>query len=74
MIFKVGQYRNGKAGFIRHIQRNGVDTLSFYCACVGFPVAAAVIFVKEEFPEHTEEMDRKLGVLKEFYGYEDFEE
>lgn len=71
MTFHVGIYRNGKADLIKHIARNrgDVSKLSFYCASVGFPVAAAVVFCMEEFPEKSEELLRKLEVLKEFYGY-----
>lgn len=74
MIFKVGLYRKGKADLIRHVQNKGIDSLSFYCATVGFPVAAAVVFCIEEFPEERERLENKLEVLKEFYGYEEVSE
>lgn len=70
MIFKVGQYRNGKADLIRHVKRWGLDSLSFYCATVGFPVAAAIVFCIEEWPEEKEKLEKKLEKIKEFYGYE----
>lgn len=74
MKFKVSQYRNGKADLVRHLERWGIDSLSFYCATVGFPVAAAVVFAIEEWPEEKEQLEKKLEVLKEFYGYESVEE
>lgn len=74
MIFKVSSYRNGKADLVRHVERWGVDSISFYCATVGFPVAAACVFVIEEWPEEKEKMEKKLEVLKEFYGYRSIEE
>lgn len=74
MVFKVGVYRNGKADLIRHVEKWGIDSISFYCATVGFPVAAAVVFCMEEWPEERERLEKKLEVLKEFYGYESIEE
>jgi hypothetical protein len=74
MIFKVGLYRQGKADLIRHVERWGIDSLSFYCATVGFPVAAAAVFCIEEWPQHKEVLEKKLEALKEFYGYEAIEE
>jgi len=76
MIFKVSPFRNGKEDLITHIRRNGNDVtlLSFYCACGGFPVAAAIVFCIEEFPERAEELKKKLEVIKEFYGYESITE
>ena len=69
MLFKVGPYRNGKADLIRHVEKWGIDSISFYCATVGFPVAAAVVFCIEEWPEERERLEKKLETLKEFYGY-----
>jgi hypothetical protein len=74
MIFKVGVYRSGKADLIRHVERWGIDSISFYCATVGFPVAAAVVFCIEEWPDERERLEKKLTVLKDFYGYEKIEE
>lgn len=69
MHFKVGVYRKGKADLIRHVKKWGIDSISFYCATCGFPVAAAVVFCIEEFPEEREMLEKKLEVLKGFYGY-----
>lgn len=76
MIFHVGLYRNGKEDLIKHIKRhnNDVTLLSFYCAASAFPVAAAVVFCIEEFPERREELEQKLERLKEFYGYSEIVE
>jgi hypothetical protein len=69
LIFNVSHYRARKADVINHVKKHGIDSISFFCATAGFPVIAACIFVKEEFPEYEKEMERKIGVLKEFYGY-----
>lgn len=76
MIFHVGIYRNGKADLIKHIKQHNSDvsTLSFYCAAGAFPVAAAIVFCIEEFPERKLELEQKLERLKEFYGYDSVEE
>lgn len=72
MIFKVSLYRNGKADLIANIKRfnNDVSTLSMHCACVGLPVAAAIVFCIEEFPEHREALEKSLEIIKQFYGYD----
>jgi hypothetical protein len=74
MKFSVKLYRGRKDDVISHVRKHGIHSISFFCATTGFPVAAACVFVKEEFPEHKEEMERKLDVLKEFYGYKEIEE
>ena len=74
MIFSTKLYRIRKPDVISHVKKHGVNSISFFCATTGFPVAAACVFVKEEFPEHKEEMERKLEVLKEFYGYKKISE
>jgi hypothetical protein len=67
----VSLYRGAKADLIAHIKRNknNVSLLSFYCATSGLPVAAAIVFCLEEFPEHKEKLEKKLETIKEFYGY-----
>lgn len=63
------QYRSNKLELIRSIKKQGIESLSIFCACTGLPVIVACYFVKEELPEFDEEMGRKIEVLKEFYGY-----
>lgn len=72
MIFHVGPFRAGKKDLIELLGRNknNLELISFYCASSMFPVAAAVVFCMEEFPEHREKLEQRLEVLKEFYGYE----
>ena len=71
MILKTAPYREQIPELVKNVKRWGVDSISYFCATTGLPVATACVFVKEAFPEHAEEMDRKLEMLKEFYGYED---
>lgn len=73
MQFKVGPFRAGKADLIKLIKRNNNDVsiLSYYCASSMFPVAAAIVFCLEEFPEHKEALEKKMEFVKEFYGYEE---
>lgn len=74
MILKISQFRKNKPELIKSIQNQGIDSLSMFCACTGLPVAAACMFVKEEYPEYTDLMDKKLQLLTEFYGYKGIEE
>lgn len=76
MVFHCSTYRMGKADLIKHLRRfnNDVSLLSYYCAAGAFPVAAAIVFCIEEFPEHRELLEKKLEAVKEFYGYESIEE
>lgn len=74
MKLKLAQFRTNKEELLRSIQKHGIDSLSMFCACTGLPVAAACVFVKEELPQYSEEMDKKLEVLKEFYGYTEITE
>ncbi len=76
MVFKVSDYRHGKEDLIRHIRRfnNDVTKLSYYCASFSFPVAAAIVFCIEEFPEHREALEMNLESIKTFYGYKSIEE
>jgi hypothetical protein len=74
VIFKLGLYRDRKADIIRHVERHGLSSLSFYCATVGFPVAAALVFCMEEWPEKREELEKRLEKVREFYGYEQITE
>jgi hypothetical protein len=74
MIFKISPFRNGKADLIRHVERHGLDSLSFYCATISFPVAAAIVFCIEEWPEEREKLEKHLEKVKEFYGYESISE
>jgi hypothetical protein len=71
---KLSQFRSNKAELIRSINKHGIESLSYFCACTGLPVAAACVFVKEDLSQFTEEMDRKLEALREFYGYTEIEE
>lgn len=75
MVFKVSQYRAGKEDLIQHVRKNNCDfsSISYYCAVSYFPVAAALVFCIEEWPEKSEELEKKLGIIKEFYGYEGIE-
>lgn len=70
MIFKLGQYRAGKNDLIRHVKKHGIESLSYYCAASAFPVAAAIVFCMEEWPEKREELEKRLEKVREFYGYE----
>ena len=76
MIFKVSDYRHGKADLIKHIRRNNNDVtkLSYYCASFTLPVAAAIVFCIEEFPEHSEVLEKNLESIKQFYGYDEIVE
>lgn len=74
MILKIAQFRKNKPELIRNVKLHGVNSISFFCSCTGLPVAAACVFVKEEFPELEQEMERKLQVLSEFYDYDGIEE
>ena len=74
MKLKLAQFRTNKEELLRSIQKHGIDSLSMFCACTGLRVGAACVFVKEELPQYSEEMDKKLEVLKEFYGYTEITE
>lgn len=74
MKFKTSLYRRTKPEFIKVITRIGYSGISLYCATSGYPIAAALIFYKEEFPEYTDEINKRLQVIKEFYGYDEIEE
>ena len=74
MIFKVGLYRSSKPEFLNAVKRNGVAVVSFYSSTASLPLVAAWTFLKEEYPEYTEEADKQIQLLKDFYGYEDIVE
>lgn len=74
MIVKIGQFRKSKDELIKSVRKQGIDSLSIFCACTGLPVVAACLFLKEEFPDSAEKMDKKIEALKEFYGYEEIRE
>jgi hypothetical protein len=63
------QLRANKPELIKSVKQHGIESISYFCACTGLPVIAACFFVKEDLPEFTEEMDRKIKALTEFYGY-----
>lgn len=75
MVFKVSLYRNGKDDLIKHLKRhnNDISKVSLYCACSAFPIAAAIVFCIEEWPEKQEELEQRLERLKAFYGYDSIE-
>lgn len=61
--------RVNKPEVIRHVKKNGIDSLSLFCATTGVSLLAAHIYVAEEFPEYREYCEKKLETLKDFYGY-----
>jgi hypothetical protein len=73
MVFQTSLYRHGKEDLIKNMRRNGLSSLSFYCAVCSFPLPAAIVFCIEEWPEHKEELEAKLERIREFYGYERIE-
>jgi hypothetical protein len=70
MKINIEQFRSNKAELIKSIEKQGIDSLSLFCACTGLPVIAACFYVKEDLPQYDEEMDRKIAALREFYGYD----
>lgn len=63
-------FRKTKPELIRSIEKHGIESLSMFCACTGLPVIVACYFVKEEMSQFDEVLDKKIEVLKEFYGYD----
>lgn len=63
------QFEVNREHLLKVIRERGVSSLSYFCTCTGLPVYVACIFVKEEFPEFSAEMDQKIAALVEFYGY-----
>jgi len=61
--------RANKPEVIRHVKKNGLESLSLFCATCGVSLLAAHVYVSEDFPEYREECERKLRILKDFYGY-----
>jgi hypothetical protein len=77
MKIDINFYRSAKADFIANLKRRNVEKwdvlnneLSLYCACFGLPVIVAIEFAAEEFPQFSEELEKKKVIVGEFYGYE----
>lgn len=66
----INLFRKNKEELLRIIEKQGIDSLSNFCACTGLPVIVACFFVKEEMSQFDKEMDSKIESLKEFYDYE----
>lgn len=65
----IEQCRANKVNVVEYVKKNGVDTLSYFCSTTQFSLLVAYSYIKEDFPIYEEECDRKLKLLKEFYGY-----
>ena len=62
-------YRSNKPRVIDYVNKNGLDSLAYFCSTTQFCLLIAYVYVMEDFSEHREECERKIKVLKEFYGY-----
>jgi hypothetical protein len=74
MIFKLKPYRQAHEKLIRErYVKDGIDSISFYCAVSFCPVIAAYWFCKELDPAN-EELTRRIESVKLFYGIEEVRE
>jgi hypothetical protein len=62
-------YRVNKVNVVKYVKEKGLDTLSYFCSMTQFSIIIAYMYVREDFPEYEVECDRKIKLLKEFYGY-----
>lgn len=61
--------RANKPEVIRHVKKNGLESLSLFCATASLSLLVAHVYVIEDFPEYREYCEGKLQRLKDFYGY-----
>lgn len=68
MIFKVGVFRQAHEKFVKErYKKEGVDSISMYCAVSFCPVLAAYWFCREIDPENSE-LTKRIESVKLFYG------
>lgn len=74
MIFKIGQFRKAHEGAVKEMYvKDGVESLSLYCACSLCPVLAAYWFCRELDPNNLN-LTKRIEGVKIFYGIEGVEE
>jgi len=67
MKINVNEFRVHEPLIIKHFSQFGIDSIGLYAATAMVPVIALYVYIREVYP--SEELDRRVNVLIEFYGY-----
>lgn len=67
MKINIDEFRVHEPLILKQYEKDGLDSVSLYAATAMVPVIALLIFIREIHP--SSELDRRINVLIEFYGY-----
>lgn len=67
----IRKLRNQKPFVIKHVEKNGIDSVSLFCAVSHFNLIVAYTFIAEEFEEYEEECRENIRRIKQFYKIEE---
>lgn len=60
-------FRANKPAVIKHYEKKGFESLTDFSALTGVPIIVVYEYVKEDFPELGDMIDKRIKSIKDFF-------